>query len=115
MKCHLCLCPKIKKEKLITTVCNHTFHVDCLEKTWSENSDLNLSCPVCQNVLGCVHNDELDNCYVGIDTEREWISYYAIVDNRIVNVKRHFPKWQRNGKRLQKHESINMLNHIVVS
>ena len=115
MKCRLCLCPKGIPETTITTVCQHTFHVNCLGKKWAEKSDLSLSCPVCQKVLGCVHNDELGHCYVGIDGEMEWVAYYTVRENRIVPVKRRFTKWKRTGQRLQKHESISMLNQIVVS
>jgi hypothetical protein len=116
MNCRLCSCQKITKDKLITTDCQHTFHVSCLEKKWTENSDLNLSCPICEKVLGGVYIDDNDNHYVGINTKSEWISYYTIIENRVINIKKHFPKWKRNNnKRLQKHESINMLTNIIVS
>ena len=51
---------------VLTTVCNHSFHMDCLLK-WQDSS-----CPVCRYDHSCL-NETLSQCHVCFTTENNYV------------------------------------------
>ena len=56
---------------IMTTVCNHTFHVDCIRR-WQDTQLGSASCPVCRYDHAGL-NDTLSTCHVCSTTNRNYV------------------------------------------
>ena len=115
MACQLVPCLTCHNSPTMTTQCGCTFHLECLQTTWFDQCHVCLPCPCCSTELGQAHQDSQGQMFVGIDAGDQWIAFYTIIDNQISLLNQHFTLWKRQGTRLEKHESINIRKHIVVT
>ena len=82
------------------TSCDHHFHVECFQKHWSE---WHLPCPVCHRRLGCVRQDDHQECLVGVPTDQTFECFYKITkESKIVPHTASVPNWIRKNGRLER-------------
>ena len=72
--CSICLC-NIEEKSSKTTICNHTFHLNCIDG-WLVNNE---TCPVCRTVLRYIDLEE-------IPYQTELVEINISSENRIYNL-----------------------------
>ena len=112
-----CLCNKNNcnknNSKLHTTKCNHSFHLQCLQKRWQDTSIF--SCPVCTENIGLVVNEDSSHAYIVFESDGKYQSVYTVKDTRVETANTELSKWKRIDNRLIKRKPSILLRPIIVS
>jgi len=115
--CLLCnkeKCRDLDGAKLHTTKCNHTFHLNCLQKKWQDTSIF--SCPICSENIGLVVNESENHAYIVFESDGKYQCVYDIFDTRVEPTNTKLSKWKRiENSRLIKRKPSVLLQPIIVS